>query len=320
MVTEDDVDLESLQAQIDTTMSFAHNLVTSWIKPTHLAQFRSSGADATQILEEDLRRPPRLGVGASIPTTSLMIHEASKLRRKLGKKGAKNEGVRELQTQDPPKSDEEHKGRPAKRKVKADPFGPEGGKKKRKADTGASGNPFAANTSNDSASLPKNSGLIAPLLSQGSPFYPPQRIGKEKSRMDPKSQLSSVTEMQVTLVSLPTRTTFSPVSMAPTAIPPSDPFREISVPVPGKTPTSRRNQIHPNSVTIPDKVKPGNIPLLNLDGPPDIRHKAGDTNELNDSKKKRKRRKKKKPRLIAGTGNNAGHVRNNYNSFSSNPK
>lgn len=59
MVAEDDIDVETLQAQVDMSMSFAHNLVTSWIKPTHFAQLRSSGVTATQILEEELRRPPR---------------------------------------------------------------------------------------------------------------------------------------------------------------------------------------------------------------------------------------------------------------------
>lgn len=59
MVADDDLDAESLQAQIDMSMSFAHNLVTSWIKPSHLAQLRVGGVDATQVLEEELRRPPR---------------------------------------------------------------------------------------------------------------------------------------------------------------------------------------------------------------------------------------------------------------------
>ena len=60
MVAEDDgLDAESLQAQVDMTMSFAHNLVTSWIKPSNLAQLRSSSVNATPILEEELRRPPR---------------------------------------------------------------------------------------------------------------------------------------------------------------------------------------------------------------------------------------------------------------------
>ena len=59
MVAEDDVDTESLQAQIDMSMSFAHDLVTSWIKPAHLAQLRSSGMNASQIIEEQLRRPLR---------------------------------------------------------------------------------------------------------------------------------------------------------------------------------------------------------------------------------------------------------------------
>lgn len=52
---------------------------------------------------------------------------------------------------------------------------------------------------------------------------------------------------------------------------------------------------------IPDKVKPLGIPLLNLDGPPELIDKPGDTSELNNSRKKRKRRKKKKNQVVAGT-------------------
>jgi hypothetical protein len=62
MAAEDDIDIETLQAQIDMSMSFAHNLVTSWIKPTQMGQLRSNGTNATQILEEELRRPPRYAV------------------------------------------------------------------------------------------------------------------------------------------------------------------------------------------------------------------------------------------------------------------
>ncbi|KAH0839945.1 hypothetical protein J3R83DRAFT_900 [Lanmaoa asiatica] len=145
--------MESLQAQIDMSMSFAHNLVTSWIKPTHLAQLRSSGMNATQVLEEELRRPPRystvlLGVGASIPTGQPLAHEASKLKHRLGKNGAKNEGAVKSQPQDSSRSDdEEHKGRPAKRKPKVDPFGHEGSKKKIKFDSEATRYPSVENVS-----------------------------------------------------------------------------------------------------------------------------------------------------------------------------
>ncbi|KAF9226633.1 hypothetical protein BS17DRAFT_494770 [Gyrodon lividus] len=138
MVAENDVDLETLQAQIDMSMSFAHNLVTSWIKPTQLAQLRYNGTNATQILEEELRRPPRLGVGAPIPAMVSEAGEASKLKHRLVKSGRKNEngGPGETKTQGPSKSDdEEHKGRTTKRKTKVDPFALEGSKKRRKVNS-----------------------------------------------------------------------------------------------------------------------------------------------------------------------------------------
>ena len=191
MAAENDVDTKSLQAQIDMSMSFAHDLVTSWIKPTHLAQLRSSAVNATQLLEEELRRPPRystilsvlraykqnlyrLGVGASVPTAPPLAHEASELKRRLGRNGAKNEGVVESQPQDPSKSDdEEHKGRPSKRKTKADPFRHEGSKKKRKPESEANACPSVESGSQHSVSLLKNSTLAElPKHSQGHLFCP----------------------------------------------------------------------------------------------------------------------------------------------------
>jgi hypothetical protein len=239
-----DVDTESLQAQIDMSMSFAHDLVTSWIKPTHLAQLRSSAVNATQILEEELRRPPRLGVGTSIPTAPPLAHEASKLKRRLGKNGAKNEGVVESQPQDPSKSDdEEHKGRPSKRKTKADPFRHEGSKKKRKAESEANPCPSIESVSQHSISLLKNSTLAElPKHSQGYLFYPSMQYsnwtlpdsssGKARQRMGPGDQQSegqrSATLVSSPPVRLPVQTTFSPSLTVPTVPSISDQSREAS--------------------------------------------------------------------------------------------
>lgn len=54
---------------------------------------------------------------------------------------------------------------------------------------------------------------------------------------------------------------------------------------------------------IPGKPKPLGIPLLNLDGPPELTGEAGNATELNNSRKKRKRRKKKKKKTVS-TGDN----------------
>ncbi|KIO12643.1 hypothetical protein M404DRAFT_993629 [Pisolithus tinctorius Marx 270] len=56
---DDEIDSETLQAQMDLSMSFAHNLVTSWLQSTQVAQPHPGISDAERILEEELRRPPR---------------------------------------------------------------------------------------------------------------------------------------------------------------------------------------------------------------------------------------------------------------------
>lgn len=57
-LNEDAIDLQELQAQIDLSMSFAQNLVTSWVKPTHSAQ-QTKQNDLENELKEYMRRPAR---------------------------------------------------------------------------------------------------------------------------------------------------------------------------------------------------------------------------------------------------------------------
>jgi len=264
MVAEDDVDAESLQAQVDMTMSFAHNLVTSWIKPCYLAQLRSN---ATSILEEELRRPPRLGVGASVPSMPPLVHEASKLQRRLGKKGANNRDVAESHPQDSPKSDdEEHKGRPAKRKTKVDPFGHEASKKKRKANSEANPHLPLESDSKDPVSV-LNGSTLGPLIHNS--------FSTKEQQIGPGDQRAIV----------PSRTKSS---------------RETSAPVPGII-NAESIGLHFNSM-LPDKAS---LPLLNLGGPPEFTDNPGNGSELNIGfKKKRKRRRKRRTKTIAGTGDN----------------
>lgn len=55
---DDNIDTEALQAQIDLSLSFTEDLVSSWIKPsTKVAQKLRSDIDAE--LKEYMRRPPR---------------------------------------------------------------------------------------------------------------------------------------------------------------------------------------------------------------------------------------------------------------------
>jgi hypothetical protein len=55
---EDAIDLQDLQAQIDLSMSFAQNLITSWVKPTHYSQ-SSRQKDLENGIKEYMRRPAR---------------------------------------------------------------------------------------------------------------------------------------------------------------------------------------------------------------------------------------------------------------------
>jgi len=57
-IDEDSVDIEALQAQIDISMSFAQNLVSSWVTPHKLAN-SSRNKDLERELSDYMRRPPR---------------------------------------------------------------------------------------------------------------------------------------------------------------------------------------------------------------------------------------------------------------------
>lgn len=55
---DEDIDTETLQAKIDLSMSFAQDLVSSWINPK-LNLPRNSGKDLEKELKEYMRRPAR---------------------------------------------------------------------------------------------------------------------------------------------------------------------------------------------------------------------------------------------------------------------
>jgi hypothetical protein len=60
MASEDEVDTETLQAQIDLSMSFMHGLVSSWIKPGSKQPTRSDrNSKLEDELKESMKRPPR---------------------------------------------------------------------------------------------------------------------------------------------------------------------------------------------------------------------------------------------------------------------
>lgn len=57
-IDEDALDSEALQAQIDLSMSFAQDLVSSWMAP-HKFPTNSRKKDLEKELTDYMRRPPR---------------------------------------------------------------------------------------------------------------------------------------------------------------------------------------------------------------------------------------------------------------------
>jgi hypothetical protein len=170
----------------------------------------------------------------------------------------------------------------------------------------ANPDPFVENVSKHSVSLLKIPALEE-LVKQSS------SSSKEKQWVGPGDQQSHVPEGERSATSvssppmrLPVKTTFSTSLTVPTVPSLSGPSRETSVPVPGKSTTPECSRVHAHLITIPDKAKPLGIPLLNLDGPPELTDTPGNTSELNTPTKKRKRRKKKKKKqvVVTGTGDN----------------
>ncbi|KAI0751528.1 hypothetical protein C8Q80DRAFT_1157791 [Daedaleopsis nitida] len=140
---QDGVDLETLQAQIDMSMAFTHNLVSGWMKASKV-KLPSARADADAELEESLRRPQRLGVGASVPeSTGILSRETAKLRNKLigsHKKRAREEDdhsgpITESKPIVISDDDEDSRARVITKKARVDPFAPRSKQKKKgKAD------------------------------------------------------------------------------------------------------------------------------------------------------------------------------------------
>ncbi|KAH7102924.1 hypothetical protein BKA62DRAFT_79208 [Auriculariales sp. MPI-PUGE-AT-0066] len=98
---ESELDVDAIQAQIDMAMSATYGLVGSWMKTSSM-KASSSKAPAAQTTEQELaeymRRPPRLGLGATVSKSDAALHQdAAKLAYKLtngkGKKRARDEDL-----------------------------------------------------------------------------------------------------------------------------------------------------------------------------------------------------------------------------------
>ena len=160
-----DIDTETLQAQIDLSMAYAQNLIASWLPTSSsMSQSSSRAAKAEAELQEILRRPPRcvhffssrhlfelfslflplflgirLGVGAPIPETPASAQtrlvqnlKGSKKRAREMENGTQVSMVNNDEQREGDSAEESRAARIAIRKrLRVDPFD-SGGKKKGK--------------------------------------------------------------------------------------------------------------------------------------------------------------------------------------------
>ncbi|KAG6821550.1 hypothetical protein H0H93_000059 [Arthromyces matolae] len=122
---EDDgsLDVQTLQAQIDMSMAFAQEMVSSWVKPSR--KIKRSTRDYEAELKEYMRRPLRLGVGAPIPETATSSRDAARLKGQLvGKNNNKRPREEDDASKDKDISDNEgeSRGGAIKKVARVDPF------------------------------------------------------------------------------------------------------------------------------------------------------------------------------------------------------
>ncbi|TRM68119.1 hypothetical protein BD626DRAFT_564983 [Schizophyllum amplum] len=130
-MAEPDIDPEALQAQVDLSMSFADSLVSSWLKPASMRLQRSTH-DFEAELKEHMRRPPRLGVGASAPQAASLTREQVKLKYALTRKKRAHDDNDASGTPADREDDQESRGKAIQKRARLDPFA--GSKKRKKKD------------------------------------------------------------------------------------------------------------------------------------------------------------------------------------------
>ncbi|CCM05566.1 uncharacterized protein FIBRA_07793 [Fibroporia radiculosa] len=331
---DDDIDLETLQAQVDVSMAYTENLVSSWMKSSE-GELPSSGPrrNEEKELEEYMRRPPRLGVGAAVPeSTSLLSRDTARLKNKLAASSGKKRLRDDAQHAVVVLSDDEDESRASiiKKKARVDPFEKKG--KRKKAQKDQPNAPSTSTTSHgpvptldkqksylgavsigDSSSESTLSGTHITLLSDA-----PARKSKKRKRKHRDETAA------IDLTGSPAaQTSELPLPAAPTVLAHDEGQRVASashqIRVHNQLRVDSTNKGRSPSVISLSSEKSSiimkhslftesgpsvsgsranpypRVPLLNLHGPP------GETEAVEASSKKRRRKKKKKKPLLEAT-------------------
>ncbi|KAF9472954.1 hypothetical protein BDN70DRAFT_422848 [Pholiota conissans] len=312
-IDEDALDSEAIQAQIDLSMSFAQGLVSSWMEPNKFSS-SSQKKDLEKELTDYMRRPPRLGVGASVPeghqSTS---REIARLKGKLSRKKRTREDEEVAAMKQP--SDEEGGSRAGaiKKRARPDPFDVVHGKKKKKrklaepipplstsptrAASQSKGDTLNAveETASVSKELPKLNGINTATTSSVK-----SKKKKKKAAQILKEASPDATDVHdthfsgspVAEKSVPPRDTpLTPKFTSGKYITGSEPLDASLVPTPWGSIANRKSL----PLALVD------VPLLNLNGPPSDPESGVEHAVTMSPKKKRKRRKKKKIHLTPNT-------------------
>ncbi|KAJ3778963.1 hypothetical protein FB446DRAFT_840406 [Lentinula raphanica] len=292
MHDEEDIDTEALQAQIDLAMSVTNDLVSSWIKPSNKPKTTYNQTLEAE-LNEHMRRPPRLGVGASIPeSTSVSSRETARLKGSLVGKGKKRAREEERDTAHKSASDDEGESRAGaiRKKPAPNPFTLQTAKKPPQGEGGLNtAGPASVKTINKNGEDRKTRSSTSPMSGIEGDQRP-----KHDTREDSPVRAAATVPGNKTIDGAQSS---SRLSTPPAPIPPPSPS------------SPEKSQRHPHSPKITRDVI---HTVLNLNGPVEGPKADADLNEADasspKSKKRRKRRKKKRAQVTGGLVEESKHT------------
>lgn len=327
---EDDIDVETLQAQVDMSMAFTHNLVSSWMTPSKgKLPSSSSHLNDEKELEEYMRRPPRyalswnilvvvrfpagcrrLGVGAAIPeSTSMFGRDAARLKNKLTGNNAKKRGRDEDRDVVVIPSDDEDESRASvvKKKARVDVFAKEGKGKKAKKDAFSGPSTSKAQVTSPKASHSNQNVEVAARPHTPDPAdgeRSPSPASRDQASPKKKKNKHRVIDLTESPAPSPRKTPAEQVADGPSKMSLSgESYGAITCLDTALTEfiaNRHEGDVDANrSSSKPDQAKLFKpfggppIPLLNLSGPP--ANTAEDASPASPKKKRRRKKKKKKP-------------------------
>jgi len=189
---EEELDDEIVQARVDSSLAKIYSVTSAWMKPKKTPS--APKKDFEKELEEIMRRPPRLGVGAELPEKQVKSGPGElKLKNKmLGNKREREEtsfsGFTDAAA--PEDNEEESKSRIIKKRPRLDPFA--WGKKKGKGLKVPTTSPhkladilpgFATNPEKEEVTATtKSEGLLGPSSSKTTSTCGPNPYGDEKGK------------------------------------------------------------------------------------------------------------------------------------------